>query len=159
MDNDRRLNFISSIVITLLSVGILAGCVHIYFEASVPLHVSPALMPGLLGAVLLLASLLMMRQSIRGDGLRIRLVEAKASFGDLIREPSTRTTVIGIGLMAIYTFGLLRWLPFWAASLIFTVVMLAFLRAARWWMVLIISGSLIGAIVLLFSVIFRVPLP
>lgn len=159
MENDHKLNFMSSILLALLSVGIIVGCVNIYFKAAEPLHISPALMPGILGLMLLLASLLLLRQSISGAGMRTRATEAKTWFRALVREPSTRTTVIGIAMMAVYTFGLLQWFQFWVASLIFTVAMLAFLRAARWWMVLIISGALIGAIVLLFSVVFRVPLP
>lgn len=159
MGNDHKLNFISSIILALLSTAILLGSVSIYLKAAEPLHTSPALMPGMLGIILLLCSLLLLRQSIQGEGAKVRAGEAKAWFQNLIKQPDTRNSVIGILLMAVYTFGLLHWFQFWVASLIFTIAMLLFLRATRWWMVLIISGSLVGAIVLLFSVVFRVPLP
>lgn len=159
MGNDHKLNFISSIILAVLSAAILVGSVSIYLKAAEPLHISPALMPGMLGAVLLLCSLLLLRQATHDEGAKVRLVESKAWFLNLLKHPDTRTTLIGLAIIAVYTFGLLQWLQFWVASLIFTIAMLFFLRAARWWMVLIISGSLVGAIVLLFSVVFRVPLP
>lgn len=159
MGNEPRLNFISSTVLTLVAVAILVGSVGIYTRADEPLHASPALMPGLLGAALLVSSLLLLRQSLQQDGVRIRLSEARDWFVAVARNPDTRTTVVGLLLMAIYTFVLVHVLQFWAASLIFAVAMLLFLRAARWYWVLAIAGGTVGAIVLLFSVAFNIPLP
>lgn len=159
MGNDARLNFISSILITAVSVTILFMSYGIYRSAEQPLHTSPALMPGMLGMALLIASVLLFVQSIKGVGVATRTGEAKAWALSVWRQPATRDTIIGIGIMAVYTLVLLKVMPFWAASLIFTIAMLAFLRAAAWWKILLISGSLVGAIVLLFAVVFSIPLP
>lgn len=159
MGNEPKLNFISSTLLALLSVAILVGSYGIHVSAGEPLHASPALMPGMLGVALLLCSLLLFRQSVREDGLGTRLSEARAWFGALARHRDTRTTLIGLLMMAIYTFVLVQVLQFWAASLIFTIAMLAFLRAARWHWVLIISAATVGGIVLLFSAVFNIPLP
>ena len=159
MGNDARLNFISSILITAVSIAILILSFGIYRSAEQPLHTSPALMPGMLGILLLVTAVMLFFQSIKGEGLAARATQAKAWAVAVLREPATRDTVIGIGIMAIYTLVLLKIMPFWASSLIFTIAMLAFLRAASWWKLLLISGSLVGGIVLLFAVVFRVPLP
>lgn len=159
MGNDRRLNFISSTLLTALSVAILVGSVNIHSRVQEPLYASPALLPGLLGIVLLVCSLLLLWQSTRDVGVRARLSQATSWLAELARHPDTRTTVIGLVLMAIYTFVLIGALQFWAASLIFAIAMLAFLRAVPWYWVLIISGATVGAIVVLFSAVFNVPLP
>lgn len=159
MGEEPKLNFISSTLLAILSVAILVGSVGIHQSVDEPLHASPALMPGLLGAALLLCSLLLFRQSLRGAGVRARLGEAGEWAGRLARHPDTRTTVIGLLMMAIYTFVLLQTLQFWAASLIFIVALLMFLRAARWPWVLVISGATVGGIVVLFSGVFNIPLP
>lgn len=159
MGNDARLNFISSTLLAVLSVAILVGSVNIHSNAGEPLHTSPALLPGILGGVLLLCSLLLFRQSARGAGVRTRLSQATSWLAELTRHPDTRTSLIGLLLMAVYTFVLIGALQFWAASLIFAIAMLVFLKALPWYWVLVISGATVGAIVVLFSVVFNVPLP
>lgn len=159
MGNEPRLNFISSTLLTLLSVVIIVGSYGIHVSAGEPLHASPGLMPGMLGIALLLCSLLLFRQSVREGGWGARLSETRAWCGALSRHRDTRTTLIGLLMMAIYTLVLVQVLQFWAASLIFTIAMLAFLRAARWYWVLVISAATIGGIVLLFSSVFNIPLP
>jgi hypothetical protein len=61
--------------------------------------------------------------------------------------------------MFIYSYFLVGWLPYWAASLIFLVALMLFLRAAKWWKVIIISLAAVGLIVLLFQVCFNAALP
>lgn len=159
MGNDLRLNFISSLILTALSIVILVGSFNIYARSSEPLHSSPGLMPGMLGIALLLCSVLLFRQSIVDDGLRKRSAEAKAWLVALVKHPDTRSTVVGLALMAIYTFVLIHVFQFWVASLIFAIAMLAFLRSTKWYWILVISGATVGGIVLLFDVVFNVPLP
>lgn len=159
MGNDQRLNLISSTLLTLLSAAILMGSAGIHSSAGEPLYASPALMPGMLGVALLATSLLLLWQSVRGDGLRTRLAEARVWIVEVARHPDTRTTLIGLLLMAIYTFVLVHVFQFWAATLIFTIAMLLFLRATRWYWVLAIAGGTVAGIVLLFSVVFNIPLP
>ena len=159
MGNDLRLNFISATLLTLLSIAILIGSVAIHTRVDEPLYASPALMPGILGAALLLCSLLLLWQSVRGGGWRTRAAEAGAWIAGVAKHPDTRTTLIGLALMAIYTFVLVPLLPFWIATVLFTTAMLAFLRATRWYWVLLISAATAGGIVLLFETAFNIPLP
>lgn len=159
MGNDLRLNFIGSIILTIFSIAVLIGSFGIYQRSDEPIHSSPGLMPGMLGVVLLLCSILLFRQSVTGDGIKARMGEAKDWFLQLIKTPDTKTTLIGVALMAVYTFFLVQYLQFWVASLIFVIAMLFFLRATKWYWVLVIAGATVGGIVLLFSVVFNVPLP
>ncbi|MGO1172706.1 MAG: tripartite tricarboxylate transporter TctB family protein [Actinomycetaceae bacterium] len=159
MGDDERLNLISSALLTALATAILAGGVAIYARTDQPLHASPALMPGLVGVALLACSLLLLGRSLRGTGLRARWTASKAWIVGVARHPDTRTTIIGLLLMAVYSVVLVRVLQFWAASFIFAVAMLLFLRAVRWYWALLIAGATVGGIVVLFGGVFNIPLP
>lgn len=66
---------------------------------------------------------------------------------------------IGVLIMALYTFVLLSFLPFWLSSLIFMIILMLYLKAESPVKILVISGGAVALIVLLFQVLFRVPLP
>lgn len=159
MGNDHRLNLISSILLTILGAAILVGSINIGTESRLPLHSSPGLMSGMLGVALLLSSLALFRQAIAGDGLRTRAREAGDWIIGVARHPATRSTLVGVGLMVLYTFVLVPLLQFWLATLIFMIALLGYLRATTWYWILAIAGGTVGAIYLLFTTAFNVPLP
>ncbi|QIK73414.1 tripartite tricarboxylate transporter TctB family protein [Propioniciclava coleopterorum] len=156
---NRRLNFLSSIVLIALSVAITVGSIYILTASRASFIASPGLMPLMLGLALLGMSLALFVQSLRDGGVPARVAESRAWFAEIAAAPGARTTVIGLAIMALYAFVLMPFLPFWAASLIFMIGMLAFLRAARWWVILILSVGVVGLVYLIFQILFRVPLP
>ena len=67
--------------------------------------------------------------------------------------------VIGVVLMALYTFVLLGMLPFWLATFLFMLLLMYFLEAGSIVKIVLISVLVTGLVILLFQVCFRVPLP
>lgn len=159
MDTNVRMSFIGSIVMLLVALAFGLGSLQIYFKAGLKMHESPALTPLMVSVALLVASLILCGQTLRHGGLRVRLAEAGQWFADVARKPYTRPTIIGLALMGIYVFVLMPRMPFWASSFIFMVAMLFFLRALRWWAILLTSAALVGAVFYLFQVLLRAPLP
>jgi hypothetical protein len=66
---------------------------------------------------------------------------------------------VGVAIMAVYVYGLVGNLPYWAASLIFLLGMFFFLRIGSWWKVIVIAVASVGGVLLLFQVIFQAALP
>ena len=62
-------------------------------------------------------------------------------------------------MMFIYTFFLMEWLPFWAASVIFLLAMFVFLRIGKVWKSVVLSVLVVALIVLLFKYGFGAALP
>lgn len=159
MDSEVRMSFISSIIMIIVALAFGIGSIQIFQKARVPLYESPGLMPLIVSLALLVASLVLAVQAIKQGGLRTQLAAAGEWFADIVRKPYTIPTLIGLALMGIYVFVLMPLLPFWASSFIFMVAMLFFLRAMRWWAILITSAALVGAVFLIFQVLLRAPLP
>jgi hypothetical protein len=65
----------------------------------------------------------------------------------------------GMVIMGLYSFFGLGDIPFWIGGAVFLIVLMAFLRASRWWVILLASGVSVGLIVLLFQVAFKTSLP
>lgn len=159
MEKNLRLDFISSLVTIAVAVAFLVGSLQIHARVGGELFASPAFTPLVVSVALLVAGLVLAGQSLRNGGLRARLVESRDWFVELGRKPYTIPTTIGLALMAIYVFALMPRMPFWASSFIFMIAMLAFLRAARWWVILLVSAGLVGGVMLIFQVLLRAPLP
>lgn len=159
MNENLRLSFISSIVMIAVATAFILGSVQIYRDAGVEWYTSPALIPAIVSGALLFVSLILAAQSLKNGGLRARLAESRTWFVETATRPYTIPTLIGITLMALYTFALLPLMPFWASSTLFMLAMLFFLRAAKWWVIGLVSGGVVSGIYLLFNVILRAPLP
>lgn len=159
MENDPRLNLIGSIILLAVSVASLTGSVLIYLRTTEPLHTSPALLPGLIAVALVLCSGLLMWQAIKGAGLKERLAESGAWLRSLARHQDLTRVLIGLAMMALYTFVLVQYLQFWAASFLFLLALLLYLRTIRWYWACVIAATTVGGIVLLFAGVFNMPLP
>lgn len=142
----------------------------IYQRAAAPpfkivaMSVSPGLLPIILGIVLVVLNVLLLVKSLvpeNGGGLALgeQLSALAAWFPTLFRDRDFISMSVGVSIMAVYVFGLVKNLPYWAASLIFVLAMLFFLRAGPWWKVTVISLASVGGVLLLFQVVFRAALP
>lgn len=160
MPNERkRLDFISSIVIFALSIYVLISSVNIYQSSGKVFYVSPALVPAMLGAVLCLLSVVLFFTSIKEGGVAARVTEVKTYFGGIFKDKNTFRMLVGILLIALYTFVLLELLPFWLSTFLFCLLLMYFLDAGSILKIVIISALCSALIVFLFQVCFRVPLP
>ena len=66
---------------------------------------------------------------------------------------------IGVVMMFFYTFFLMEWLPFWAASVIFLVAMFLLLRIGKAWKAVVLAVLVVALIVVLFKYGFGAALP
>ncbi|MDY5483685.1 MAG: tripartite tricarboxylate transporter TctB family protein [Clostridium sp.] len=157
--NGKVKDFIGGIVLILLSVFVLAESRIIFVKAGKEMHLSPALIPTLLGSLLLILSIVLFLGSLKDGGISARCRELKAMLKENKEDPNTPRMLIGLCFMALYTFVLLGLLPFWLSTVIFLVALMKYLGAGSLPKIVIISVVVTGLIIVLFQVLFRVPLP
>lgn len=161
-------DFIFSIVLILLGSYVIFEGMNIFHKAAekpykiTQFSVSPGFLPVLLGIALVLTSVILLIQSFKGEKVGEALANRKTEFCEWTKtafgENFFRMT-IGCVMMFIYTFFLMEWLPFWAASVIFLVAMFLFLRVGKPWQAVILSVLVVAVIVLLFKYGFGAALP
>lgn len=157
--NGKVKDFIAGIVLILLSVFVLVESRIIFVKAGKEMHLSPALIPTLLGTLLLILAIALFAGSLKDGGVRARCSEMKVMFREVKEDPNTLRMLIGLCFMALYTFVLLGVLPFWLSTIIFLVALMKYLGAGSLPKIVMISVVVTGLIILLFQVLFRVPLP
>lgn len=169
MDKQAK-DFIFSIVLIAVGVFALVGGIDIVNRAAQPPYrittfsISPGFFPVVLGATLILCSILLWIQSLKGKGgLKAACKDNWGQFctwfKPAVTSKNTITMTIGAVIMAVYSFLLVGWLPHWLASFIFLVGIMLFLKAAKWWKVLIISAGAVGLVIILFQICFHAALP
>lgn len=159
MSEHKHYDFLGAVVILLLSGAVIFGSIKLYTDAGEPMYLSPGLMPLILGISLLLCGILYLIGSLKNGGLKARLAEIKAWAAMLTKDEATRSMITGVAIMAVYVFILMHFLPFWIASLLFMAGLMFYLKATTPVRILLLSTAAVGGIVLLFQVLFRVPLP
>lgn len=161
-------DFVFSIVLILLGIYVIIEGFNIYHKAAlVPykiteFSVSPGFLPILLGIALVFCSLILFVQSFKGEKLSVALKSRGSEIKDWAKN-SVNTNVlnmiVGTVIMFFYTFFLMEWLPFWAASLIFLLAMFLLFKAGKWWKCVIIAVLTVALIVVLFKYGFGAALP
>lgn len=123
------------------------------------MYVSPALIPILLGSLLMILAVALLVNSLKDGGVGARCKEMKETWNAIVSDPNTKRMLIGLAFMILYTFILLGRLPFIASTIIFMVLLMKYLGAGSWPKIVGISVVITILIYLLFEVCFRVPLP
>lgn len=159
MSENKHYDFMGSCVMLILSVAVICGSLKLYIDAGEPMYLSPALMPLILGIALLFCSILYMVGSLKNGGIKARAAEIKEWAAMLVKDKTIHSMIVGVIIMAIYVFVLMSFLPFWISSLIFIIGLMFYLKATTPVRILLLSAAAVGGIVLLFQVLFRVPLP
>ncbi|GHU36194.1 hypothetical protein AGMMS50256_32450 [Betaproteobacteria bacterium] len=167
MMQSKNKDFVFSIALTVFGIYVLYEGFGIYqYAANPPFNIkifviSPAFLPIILGTILILLSVLMFFESLRGEGNSLK--KQRKDFAEWIKtipgNPDIRKMTIGSAFMGIYVFFMMANLPFWIATLIFLFCMFIFLRVGKVWKIALIDLGTVGAIVLLFQVIFQTSLP
>lgn len=152
-------DFISSAVIFILSLYVLFEGYNIYTKSGKLMHLSPALLPLMLGAFLLILSIVLFVESLKEGGISARFGEINDWFAQIKADPNTLRMLMGVVLMALYTFVLLGMLPFWLSTFLFMLLLMYFLDAGSILKIVVISVLITGLVIFLFQVCFRVPLP
>lgn len=169
MDTQAK-DFIFSFFLVAVGLFVLISGIVIFKSAAEPPYgvtrfsLSPGFMPVVLGAALLFCSALLFFQSLKGKGgFRSACIDNFRQFAHWLKPALTAKDTIsmaaGIAMMFIYSYLLISYLPYWAATLIFLICLMLFLRAAKWWNVIIIALVTVGLVYLLFKVCFHAALP
>lgn len=159
MSENKHYDFLGSIALIVISAAIILGSVQLYLKEGAPMYLSAGLMPLILGCALLFCSILFLIGSLKDGGIRARCAELKTWVHELATDKTVHSMIVGVIIMALYTYVLLSFLPFWLASLIFTIALMLYLKAATPVRIVLLSAGTVAFIVVLFQVMFRVPLP
>lgn len=159
MSEHKHYDFMGSIALLILSAAVIGGSIKLYLDTGEPMYVSPGLMPLILGIALLLCSILYLAGSLKDGGVKARSAEIKEWAALLVKDKTVHSMVVGVIIMAVYVFVLMSFLPFWLSSLIFMIGLMFYLKSTTPVRILLLSGGAVAGIVLLFQVLFRVPLP
>ena len=90
-NNNKMKDFISSAVIFILSLYVLFEGYNIYTKSGKLLYLSPALIPLMLGTILLVLSIVLFTGSLKEGGLQARAAELKAWSGEVKADRGTRS--------------------------------------------------------------------
>lgn len=159
MNEKKHLDFISSIVWIIFSVVVILGSIQMYQKAGEVIYLSPSLMPLILGIALFGCSIVNLLESIKEDGFKGQWKEFTGWFQGTVKEQSTKAMLMGTLIMAFYVFVLMSFLPFWLSSIMFICSLMFYMKAAKPAKIALLAVASVGLIVLLFQVLFRVPLP
>ncbi len=159
MNDKKYIDFMGAVALILFSIAVIVGSILLHQDTGEVFYLSPGLMPFILGVALLFTSILHLADSLKNGGASARTKEVREWFGRVVRDKTCHGMLIGVLIMAAYIYVLLSFLPFWLSSVIFMVVLMMFLKSASPVRILLISVIAVALIVLLFQVMFRVPLP
>ena len=155
----KHLDFITSIVIMGISVFTAVTAYGYYIKSQKEFYASPGFMPTIIAGALFLLAVYLMYQSVNTSSLKQCVTRLKEAIPRGIKSLRFKNTVIGLLFFAVYIFVLLRFLPFWLSSILLLFGCFIYLKAANIIKSAIISVLSSVGIVLLFQIIFRVPMP
>ena len=155
----KHLDFITSLVLMGISIYTVITSYGYYAISRKAFYISPGFMPVIIAAALFLLAITLMRQSLNKSSLKECLGRLREAIPRGLKSERFRNTVIGLAIFAVYIYVLLRYLPFWLASGILLFACFMYLKAAKFVKSAIISILSVAGIVLLFQIIFRVPMP
>ena len=159
MDKQTHFDFVTSIVLMLLSVSLIVGSYRMGVEVGGDMYASPGMLPMVLAVLLLLTSILLLKRSVQANGIAKNMSEFVSWF-DRFRQSRTCREFLAGGLMlALYTFVLAPRLPFWLSTSIFLLVVMGILKATSILKSIVITGVVVGSVYGVFQMIFHVPLP
>jgi hypothetical protein len=158
-DGKEHLDLAAAIVLFCVSIfSIILACGY-YVRSKKVFYASPGLMPVIIASGIFLLALSLMLQSLKGSSIKERFGQVIDAIPRGIKSRRFLNTAAALCMFWVYIFLLLRFLPFWIASLILLCAVFVYLKASTLIKCIIIAGCSIGGIVLLFQVAFRVPLP
>lgn len=146
--------------LVLLGTGVILESVAMWRDVGGDFIESPGLMPSVLGVGLVVASLMLVSQSLSGNGREVccRLRDACMKMFTKYRKETVSfcTVMLALGL---FTFVLMPNMPFWLSSFIFMVYTMYLAGARKKIQIVSIAVGVSAALQIIFEVIFRVPLP
>ena len=159
MDKQTHFDFVTSIVLMLLSVALIVGSYRMCVEVGGDMYASPGMLPMVLAVLLLFTSIRLFKRSIQTNGIAKNVSMFVAWFERFRQSKMCREFMVGGLILALYTFVLAPRLPFWLSTSIFMLVLMGVLKATSIVKSLMITGLVVGSVYGVFQMIFHVPLP
>ena len=155
----KHLDFITALVIMGISIYTTVTAYGYYIISRKEFYASPGFLPAIIAGALFLLAVNLMFQSLNKSSVRECFYRIRVAIPKGIKSIRFRNTVIGLAFFAVYIFVLLRFLPFWLASIVLLFGCFTYLKAAKLVKSAVIAILSAVGIVLLFQVVFRVPMP
>lgn len=159
MEKNTHFDFIAGVALILLSLVIIVDCYRIGVDVGGAMYASPGMLPMLLAVMLLFTSFLLLKRSIRANGITKNLGDFRAWFSGFVASKMAREMLLGGAILALYTFALAPRLPFWLSTSIFMIALMGILKATSFLKSLLITALVVGSLYGVFQMIFHVPLP
>ncbi len=159
MDKQTHFDFVTSIVLMLLSVALIVGSYRMGVEVGGDMYASPGMLPMVLAVLLLFTSILLFKRSIQTNGIAKNVSMFVSWFERFRQSKMCREFMVGGLILALYTFVLAPRLPFWLSTSIFMLVLMGVLKATSIVKSVMITALVVGSVYGVFQMIFHVPLP
>jgi heme/copper-type cytochrome/quinol oxidase subunit 1 len=161
-----RADFLTGLVFALLGAVVIWASLEMprFEERGGDPYTAPGLVPGALGAIILVLGAVLLVRAARAGGWRLSPPDARSS-----RDPGVRRLVLAVVLCLIYAGGLVGTVPFWLATFVFITAFVVLFewpladgrtdRLRRLVFAPLFAAVIAAAVTLLFQDVFLVRLP
>jgi putative tricarboxylic transport membrane protein len=126
-------------------------------EPTMAMVTSPGMLPLVCGALLAIMGGDLVGHAVRAGGLLERADLGRAL--QRITQPDVRRMAVVTLLLAVFIFGLIGRMPYWAATMLYLAALMVYLRGASPIVTLILAAAVAAGVDLLFGELVRIPLP
>ena len=158
------IDLIAGVVTLAVSIYVMIKSITFWKEDFVDVfYYSAGLMPMMIGACLFIFSAVYIRRTLKEHSLKECLLDIKNFSIEFVKSKSVHKALIGLVIFWIYIFLMLGKMPFWLATFITLSALLLFLNWKKSFKqiakLLLISAAATFFIILVFQIIFKVPMP
>lgn len=157
-------DFFASIVIFALSIYVFIMGIH-YWHADrfKEFYYSAGLMPCIIAIALFLMSIIYFRRTVKANGFKTCAIDFKNFCIEFVKSKVVHKALGGLVLFYIYIYWLIGNIPFWLATFIALTAILLYVNNAKTkksiLRFVLIAAVATAIIIVVFQVIFAVPLP
>lgn len=158
--------FLAGVVCWAVSIYVMCCSITFWKEDYVEeFYYSSGLMPMIIGIAMFIISLCYIIRTLKEHPFKECLTDIKNFAVDFVKSDYVHKALIGLVIMGVYIYLFLGKLPFWIGTFVALSALLIFMNwekpmtFKKVLKFLIISACATGAIILVFKVLFRVPLP
>ena len=158
------IDLIAGVVTFAVSIYVMINSITFWKEDFVDVfYYSSGLMPMMIGACLFIFSALYIRRTLKEHSLKECLKDIKNFSIEFVKSKNVHKALVGIAIFWIYIFLMLGRMPFWLATFITLSALLLFINWQKSFkkiiILLLISAVATFMIILVFQIIFKVPMP
>jgi hypothetical protein len=162
-----RADFLTGLVFVLLGAAVIWASLEMprFEERAAEPYTAPGLVPGALGAIILVLGAVLFVRAARAGGWRLWSPAARSGS----RDSGVRRLVLSVALCLIYAGGLVGTVPFWLATFVFITAFVVLFewplaagrtdRLRRLVFAPLFAAVIAAAVTLLFQDVFLVRLP